>query len=513
MNNNMSAKGGSAFGGKKQSVVSSILWLTIAEVFFNLSGYIIHSSLGRMLGPADYGRYALIITLTTMMIMLIGNGIPTAMSKYLSEVFETKPDLVLVIKRQAAILQFTLIGIVTLAFYLLAPVIATLLNDQSLIPLLQISTFIIPSYAAASFYLYYYIGIHRFNVQSTMKIVRSFARIGFVLYLAYLFKLKGSIASYILSPAPVFLIAWIIDKFWIDKQFPKKTTNVFDWKKLLNYAWPVTLFMLFYEMLISLDLYMVKALLGDDTLTGIYNAALTVGRIPYYLFYALTMVMLPSISRTTSQNNHVETNRIISQTFRMMIMILIPLTIGMIVYAEPLVVFFFGAKFATAALSTQILTFGVSFLTVFYVMCFAMNGAGMVFVPMFISLFGMLLNALLNYFFVLKYGIAGSAIATTITSIFITIIILWQIHKHFKGLMSPAKFLKFVSAGAIMLLVSMFLPAKGLLFIPYGLALTAVYFIFLVLIKEFTLDDVDLFKKMLFSRKKKVVQVPIEDAN
>lgn len=498
---------------KKQSVVSSILWLTIAEVFFNLSGYIIHSSLGRMLGPADYGRYALIVTLTTMVIMLIGNGIPTAMSKYLSEVFETTPDLVLVIKRQAALMQFLLIGSVTLIFFLLAPAIAGLLGDLSLVPLLRISTFIIPSYAAASFYLYYYIGIHHFNMQSTMKIIRSFARIGFVLWLAYLFKLKGSIASYILSPAPVFVAAWVIDKFWINKNFPKKSTHTFDWKKLLDYAWPVTLFMLFYEMLISLDLYMVKALLHDDTLTGIYNASLTVGRIPYYLFYALTMVMLPSISRTTSQNNHTETNRIISQTFRIMIMLLLPLTVLMIVYAQPLVIFFFGSKFASAALSTQILTFGVSFLTIFYVMCFALNGAGMVLIPMYISLAGMLLNGTLNYFFVLKYGITGSAIATSITAILITIVILFYVHKHFKGLMQIKSFFKFILATIAMTILTFFLPAHNLLFLVWGALATGGYLLVLFLLGEFTFDDIKLFQRILFARKQKASPLPVEDAN
>jgi len=58
-------------GEKKQSVTSSILWLAIAEIFFNFSGYIIHAFLGRMLGPADYGRYGLVVTLTTMIIMLM----------------------------------------------------------------------------------------------------------------------------------------------------------------------------------------------------------------------------------------------------------------------------------------------------------------------------------------------------------------------------------------------------------------------------------------------------------
>lgn len=486
---------------KKQSVTSSILWLTIAEVFFSFSGYVIHSFLGRMLGPADYGRYGLVVTLTTMIIMLIGNGIPTAMSKYISGIFETKPDLVLVIKRKAAILQAVLIGGVTVIFFLISPLFSKILGDPTLTPLFRISSLIIPSFAAASFYLYYYIGLHRFNLQATLKIVRSFARIAFVLGLAYLFGLKGSVTAYIIAPASVFITAWFIDKFRVDRDFPKETKSTFDWKKLLDYAWPVTLFMLFYEILISLDLYFVKALLGNDSLTGIYNASLTLGRIPYYLFYALTMVMLPSISRTTSRNNHEETKRIITRTLRMMIMMLLPLILLMIVYAQPIVQLFYGARYLDAVYPLQILAGGVGFLTVFYVMSFALNGAGLVKIPMYISFVGMALNAMLNYFLVLHYGISGSAIATTITSVYITIVILFYVYSNFKVLIKLSSLMNFLMAGLIMLFVSYFFPPVKWIFLLWGLILSGIYFLSLIIFNELTKDDFAFFKKILLLKK------------
>lgn len=488
---------------RKQTVTSSILWLTIAEIFFNFSGYIIHSALGRMLGPADYGRYGLVVTLTTMIIMLIGNGIPTAMSKYISEIFETKPELVLVIKRKAAILQAILISAITLIFFLLAPVISYILNDSTLTPLFQISSLIIPSFAAAAFYLYYYIGIHRFNLQSTLKIVRSFARVIFVIGLAYLFQLKGAVAAYILAPATVFIVAWFINRFRVNQLFPQESDAQFDWKKLLTYAWPVTLFMLFYELLISLDLYFVKAILMDDYLTGIYNAALTVGRIPYYLFYALTLVMLPSISKTTSQNNHTETSRIISQSFRMMLMILLPIIVLMIAFANPLIQLFFGGRYIDAAFSMQILALGVGFLTVFYVMSFALNGAGKVKIPMYISLFGMIINAILNYILVIKYGITGSALATTITSILITLPILFYAKKYLGDLMKFSNFFKFIVAATIMAVASYFFPPQKWLFILWSAILSVIYLLALVLLKEFTKEDVGVFRKIFLKKSEK----------
>ncbi len=487
---------------RRQSITSSILFLTIAEIFFNFSGYIIHSFLGRFLGPADYGRYGLIINLTTTVVMLIGNGIPTAMSKYISGVFETNSSLVLIIKRQAAILQVLLMGAVTAIFYLLAPAFSALLRDPTLTPLFRISAFILPSFAAASFYLYYYIGIHKFNLQAVLKIVRSFARIIFVIGLAYFFGVKGSVTAYIIAPASVFITAWIIDKFWIDKQFPVKSSNKFNWQKLIDYAWPVTLFMLFFQILTSLDLYMVKAILRDDSLTGIYNAALTLGYIPYYLFYALTLVMLPSISRTTAAQDQQETTSIISRSLRMIVMILVPLAVIMIVYSKPIIQFFFGNRYIQAELPLQILTFGISFLAVFYVMSFALNGAGKIKIPMYVSLFGMALNGILNYIFVQRYGINGSAAATAITSILIMAVILFYVRQHFGRLIKFANLFKFLLAGGIMFAASFFFPPQKWIFILWGIILSGVYVLALYVLREFTKEDVETFKKIFLLQKK-----------
>ena len=83
-------------------LVKSFFWVTLSEVIYNLSAYIIHSGMGRILGPAQYGRYGLVVTLTTMVVVLIGQGVPTAMAKYLGEIYDTKLGLIPIIKKQTA---------------------------------------------------------------------------------------------------------------------------------------------------------------------------------------------------------------------------------------------------------------------------------------------------------------------------------------------------------------------------------------------------------------------------
>lgn len=513
-----------------QSLAKSALWITFSEILFNLSGFVIHSVLGRFLGPADYGRYGIIITLTTMVIILIGNGVPTAMAKYISEYFETNPLMVKAIKRQAMILQTIIVGGITVIFFFSIPLICQALGDPTLIPLFRISTLIIPAFAAASFYFSYYTGLHKFNLQATLKTLRSIFRIVFVISLAFFFKVKGSIVGYIIAPSLVFLAAYLIDKFKITRELraneselkPCASTDTisnslesdqhsetayFDWKKLINYAWQVVIFFLAYELLISIDLYMVKGILRDDHLTGIYNAALTVGRIPYYIFYAMTIFLLPMVSKSTSQNNHTETKKILSQSMRIMLILLAPMIVLMSVFAKPILLDFYGAKYAAGALPMSILEYGVGFLTIFYVMSFALNGAGKTKLVMNISIFGFILNAALNYFLIKHYSIVGSAIATTIASFTVMVWILYYLCKDYGVLIKSSSILKIFFSSFAMYLAS-FLFSKGqIAFIAWSAILFALYLFILYILREVNKDDLEILKKMLSKKKKENMDI------
>lgn len=492
------------------NLAKSALWVTISEIIFNLSGFVIHSFVGRILGPADYGRYGLVVTLTTMVIILIGNGIPTAMSKYISEVFDTNPGMVKVIKKQTIILQSILIGGITIIFYLLTPVISYILGDPTLTPLFRISTFIIPLFAAASFYFSYYTGLHKFGIQSFLKILRSIFRLVFIIGLAYFFKVEGSIAGYIVAPGLLFLVAMFIDRFKVSPNYKDVDTDgvTFEWKKLINYAWQIILFFLAYELLISIDLYLVKGILHDDYQTGIYNASLTIGRIPYYIFYALTVILLPVISKTTSENNREKTAEIINQSLRLMLIILVPMVTLMSVFSRPLIRLFYSHRYIDAAYPMSILVWGVGFLTIFYVFCFVMSGAGKVRKPMIMSVLGLALNTILNYILIKKYGITGSAIATSITSAIITFFMLYHIWTDFGVKVRLGSFLKIIFSGAVMYAASFIFNRGELIFMLWSAILFALYLGILILLGEIKKADIAIVRGML--ARKKAVEVEEE---
>ena len=497
-----------------KNLARSTFWLIISEIIFNLSGYIIHSFVGRILGPADYGRYGLVVTMTTMIIILVGNGIPTAMSKYISEIFDTDPSKVLAIKKKAAMLQAMIIGTLTILFFLSAPLIARALGDDSLTDLFRISSLIIPSFALASFYFSWYTGMHKFNVQSILKTMRSIFKVLAIVGLAWAYKVPGSIIGYALAAFSVFLVAFFYDRLSVTRSLKKaaEAQNIssdslsidsFNSRVLLNYAWQVVLFFLAYELLISIDLYMVKGIMQDDYLTGIYNAALTVGRIPYYIFYALTIMLLPVVSKSTAANDHAKTNKIVSQSLRLMVIFLVPSVILMAQFAQPIIRIFYSAKYADAAYPMSILAWGVGFLTIFYVMSFVLNGAGKTKVSMYISILGVIVNTTLNYFMIKKFGLIGSAIATSITSALVTFIMIYFLIKNFGPVMKISSLLKIASAGIIMYFASLFFSKGLIIFILWSIILFFMYLTVLYLLKEIGPKDLAYVREIISSKKKK----------
>ena len=478
------------------------MFVFASEIIYNISSYVVHSGIGRILGPADYGRYGVVITLTTTIIILIGKGIPTAMSKYLSEIFEHDPGLIPVIKKQAALSQTILMGGVTLIFFLLAPIFALLLKDPTLTPLFQISSFIIPTFALASFYFSYYTGIHKFKVQALLLTLRSFSRIIFILGLAWLLKpqdlsLEGGIIGFALAPFMVFIGAKIYDSF-----HAYKPRGRFDWKKLFHYAWPITFFMIAYELLITIDLYLVKGILTSDYQTGIYNAAITVGRIPYYLFYALTVILLPAVSKATSGRNAAETKKLVSQSLRLMTIFLAPVCILISLYSHPIIQIFYSRRFLDAAPLMSLFVFGVGFLTVFYVLTFVLNGAGKVKAPMVISFLGLLVNTALTYVLIKKYALWGAVAGTTLTSLLVMLIILGYSYKFFGYLFKWESFIKILIGSAVLYGFSFLFPRDSFYFPLWSAILLSVYLLTIYILKEIGSYELQIVKDMLAKKKK-----------
>jgi len=475
------------------SLIRASIWLSLSELAFNLSGYLIHAVLGRVLGPAEYGRYGLIVTFSTMIVVLLSRGIPIAMSKYLGETGGKKSRLadILLIRRIGWRTQLIVVAVITLAYYLLAPIFAQIVRDPSLTPLIKLSTLVVPAFSLATFYVYYFVGIQQFDKQSLLKFSRALLKVILIIGGAIWMATPGAIVGHALAPFLIFVIGYFIDPYRkVDESKLPAPTVKLNWKKMFVFAGPITFFMVFYEIMITADIYLVKGLLRDDTLTGLYNGALNIGRLPYNAFYFLTLILLPKVSEITTTGTKKETSLLLKKAMRFVLILLFPTIAILSAWAPSLLEFFYGAKFVPAAQPLRILALGMGFYTVYYILAFVLNGAGKNKLAMYSAFLGMFLNVTLSYFLINKYGLIGAAWASNISA---GITMLWAIYSTEKAV-APFIQLKsllkyFVLSAGMWLVIISWLPQGKFIFLPWAIALILIYLFLLYLWKEFSQED------------------------
>lgn len=465
------------------------LYLMLASGVFLATGYVIHFGLGRYLGPEIYGIFGVVLALMSTVHLLLTTGFPQGASKHIAEDNAGAGSII----RESTKIQVLLSLLVFALYFGLAGVIADLLNDPTLTPYIRISSLVIPAYALYSVYNNGYLnGLRRFGQQAKTTILSSLVKVGAVFALIFLgLSVTGAILGYLVAALVGFLLA-------LKYLGPvEKSSANFKWSKLIKFGIPATLVSVVLFLLMSIDLFVVKALLAADVDTGYYTSAATLAKIPYFIFGGLALTLLPSISRSTSINDARLTRSYIHQSLRYMLMLLIPVVLVMSATSDELISLVYSSRYIEAAKPFSLLIFGLGFLTVFLVLANIIMGSGKPHIAMGIALPLVPLDIVLNLFLIPRYGLPGAALATTITAALGMVIAAVYVLVRFRTLVGIRSLLKICLASLVVYAVSLQISLSAL-FLPFiYLSLAALYSGILLLTKEIDREDLQTFKRII----------------
>lgn len=465
------------------------LYLMIAYVVFFIVSYIIHFGLGRYLGPVEYGIFGVILALMSMPNILLASGFPQSASKYIAEDSAKMGSIM----RDANRIQFVLCLLLFGLYFGLAGVIANLLNDHSLTPYIRISALVIPVYAFYSIYGGGYLnGLKKFSKQAKAGIGSSIAKLGVVFALVTLgFGVKGAIVGYIVAAFVGFLLAW---RFLGPVE--RSRTN-FGWRKLVGFGIPATAFAVAFFLLMSTDLFVVKAIGGGDAEVGYYTSATTISKVLYFPFTGLAMALHPSISRSKSSNDAELTKSYIRQSLRYMLMLLVPWVFLISATSADLIALVYSSQYIEAASSLSILVFGLGLLSVFFVLARIIIGSGKPWLTLKIALPLVVVDVGLNIFLIPRYGLVGAAWATTITGFLgmcaASLYVLWR----FRVLVSVKSLGKICLASLAIYVIALQVSLSPLWLPPIYVGLFALYGGLLCLMRELKREDLETFRRIV----------------
>lgn len=467
-------------------IVKGTVYLMAGQFIFLLSGYGIHMGLARLLGPQGYGLFGVIISILVWVEVSVGSGIPSAVKKFIPE----DDNLAYTISFKALRIQLLYGGFIFLTLFMIAPLVAVLFHDKSLTIYIRLASIDIPFFALYSTYLSTLNGLRAFGKQAIATIIYSISKLSAIFLLVFLgLSLTGALIGNVVASIVGLIIAKSLSTI-------PKNYRTFSSYKIIKFGIPILLFALAYNLLLSIDLWCIKVLLKDNLETGFYTAASTLARIPYFVFLALTFTLLPSISKSISNYNREITNQYISEYFRILLILLLPIAFIIAATSEILVSLVYSPVYSPAASALTILIFGLVFFSLIMTSISIILANNEPWVSASIAALLIPVDFVLNLKFIPLYGIRGAAIGTTITALIGLTITSIFVVMRFGTLMRLRSFINIVFASLIIYFLAWAYSASGILLIFNYIVLFIIYLGILFALKEIGKTDLERLKSI-----------------
>lgn len=475
----------------KQSKLTGALALTASQGVVLFLGYIVHPLVGRILGPAQYGVYGIVLSIQTIFGIMMTLGVPSAVSKFVAQ---NTPNAQSILK-QALKIQSVIGLCIALVVVVLAPVISRLLGDDSLIPYLMFSAAVIFLQGFYPIYVQFLSGMHFFSRQALLTASYAIAKLVGALSLIFLFRLYGALAGFAVGGILAAILGW----YWTRGKGGTEPYKI-HLKSFLSFAGTYAIILLGLQILMSQDLFMVKAILKDDVLAGYYNSAVSLSRISYMLLQGLSFVLLPSVAALTRPGaSHDKAVDFIREAIRYLIALIVPSVVLASATSQELITLFFSTSYIQAAPVLTILMVGLGALSFYLLLANIVAGAGKARVALYIT-GGMIgLSAVLGFFLIPLYDLKGAAWQTTISALVGLVALGIYTFQTFKIPYPIKSTINIFLATVVMILPTYVWKASSFMLPVQYLLLGVVYVAILWILGEITEKD----RKLISSLKKK----------
>tara|TARA_R110000787_G_scaffold6697_9_gene23288 strand:- start:5339 stop:6658 length:1320 start_codon:yes stop_codon:yes gene_type:complete len=386
-------------------------WLFFSKGLSFFSTIYIGAWIASYLGPEEYGvlMYSNSIIMLFMPIALI--GLTDITIKALVEETDTQKHQLILATSFFLKLIFGSIAFIFLLFFLL-------LTEDSMYTKLLLLVF--SSYLLIqSFEVFDY--FFQSNIKSRFVV---YSRI-FSLILTSIIKILLIIyeASSIYFAISIVLELLLTHLFTV-VYFFSKNKNLFKWKldmniakDFINRSWPLFLSGLMFVIYIRIDQVMVKEILGAKS-AGLYAASINLSEAWYFIPNIIAASLFPAILISKKQSLEVYLKRI-KNLYSILFWIAVLIAILTTFLSDIIVNYLYGIDYDESSSVLIIYIWSNIFFFLNAVSSKWLVAEGFYLHSLYRNALGALLNIVLNYFLLYKYGLQGAAIATLISYSFV----------------------------------------------------------------------------------------------
>ena len=392
--------------------------------------YLTRIMIARNLTIYEVGLFFGVLNFITFFTFLRSWGLDASLSKYIAEFkIKNKNDEIKTVIFSAALSQFIFSLIVISVIYIISNfLVKNYFHNEDTRFILYTLCWVLLANSAGNVFKGIFRGFKKMFYFAIIELVDSSYIFLIIIFLGI--KLPSMVFAYITSGLCVLIFGIIIlHTFWKYKDY-KIINFKYHTIQLFKIGIPVMLAG-FGGMIISYINNLILIYFRPMNEIGIYSMILPFAMVALFFTRAGFSAVIPSVSETSAYNHHHKIKDFIKESYKMLPLIAIPISIG-IIFAKPFIRIFLGESYLPGASALQILLVGVFFYIIVLFNSNIMIGIGK---PLPISLaviFSGIFNTVLGLSLVPTIGINGAAIATSISFVICCVLSIFIIIREIK---------------------------------------------------------------------------------
>lgn len=295
------------------------------------------------------------------------------------------------------------------------------------------------------------------------------------------------------------LVTGILASFYyVEKRPIRDTVPITMRKELLLFSIPLFGTVFLAQIMKWTDVLMLGYFAPPDQV-GLYNGAIPIcSLIPVFLSSA-GFIFIPVLSVLYSHGQFLEMKKTYSILTKWIYSATLPLFLVVFIFAPQVLTLLFGADYQDASTALRILSVGYMFHVSTGPIGQNLVILGRPRLIMVNNIAGVLVNIVLNFFLIPRYGINGAAIATSSTYVALNVLALLQVYRISRMHPFSTTYVKPLSFSMVLSAVSYILfrygfPSSYWVIPLAALFITGSYFLLILVTRSFDREDIMLLK-------------------
>ena len=387
-------------------------WMMASQIVTGLFGFIWTILTARYLGSNDFGIMSFAMSFAGIIVILMDLGVSTYATRDMSRDNKLASDYLGKLIPLKILLSITTIFISLIILFMMGK------NSLTII----VTLIFVLEYALMSMSSLFQGGFQSFGkmeYQAKGIIINSFLILAFIFITIY-FKLGLIFLASAYCFSYVVMLMYLVISSRKHIAIPNFKISPNFCKKAIKLAIPFAITSLFTTIYFSIDMVMLSVICGNVA-TGIYNASYKIITVLITFYGVYQTVVFPLMSKLFNGSEDL-LKLSYSKSIKYLLLIILPISLGIVLYANPLVNLIYGNEYVLSGPVMQILVWTVIF-------CY-INGAGTTLLNSSnkevsvtkIYCIAAIFNFCLNLLLIPSFSYHGAALATVLSEIFICLL-------------------------------------------------------------------------------------------